>query len=840
MSHLHWPLRPFFISFLITTTAFTSGCPQKKLTAFDEDGILEARVRRTDFGVPHIQAGNLESLGFGVGYAFAQDNACVLADIIMKYNSRRARYLGPDRVPGSGDGLHLINDFGFMALEVRAQAEASIDTISANQHALISGYTKGYNHYLEQTGVDNIDPACAGKPWVHPITEVDMLTSLLATALLPGSNNFLAAIFVAAPPGQSFAPFPASAEVAQTLTKKALSPQLNLALHNIALPKKNPLELGSNAWAIGADKSARGRGLLLANPHFPHTGILRFWQLHTTIPGVLDVMGSALAGTPGIVNIGFNEHLAWTHTFSTAEHVIAYQLELDPADTSGLTYRMDGAGKTIQRKTLTVDVAVTPGVTVPFSKHVYYSEQGPLFVAPGQLPWGTDTQGNFVAFALKDANRSNLDIVDHWLGLNLARNLNEFRATFKQYNGVIFNNTLATDADGNAFYIDDSTVPQLSATAEQALRTNPLLVQLRKLTGFSILPGNSALFDFSGPVPYENAPRLERRDFVQNSNDSYWLTNPAQPISGPSILYGGENKAQTLRSRMGQKMLQDAAGNDGKFSAAEVEAALFSQRSYLAENVLEELLVQCQSQGDVPVLIKNAAGETLSVNIADTCAALTQWDGHFHRDSRGAHAFREFAEQFAKNPQWAVPFDANQPTTTPNTLLANEFTLQQLAAATLNLQAADIAPDAELGDVQFIERANPDGSPGNERLPFAGSNNIEGGFNVFRPVYTLDGSTLPRHLYKSLPGTQLSAEAQGYPLDYGSSWMMVVEFTRKGPKARGLMTYSQSVDTTSPHALDQSRLYSAQPRLQPIPFRERDIAANTQSELRLRLDIRAD
>jgi acyl-homoserine-lactone acylase len=143
MSHLHWPLRPFFISLLITTTAFTSGCPQKKLTAFDEDGILEARVRRTDFGVPHIQAGNLESLGFGVGYAFAQDNACVLADIIMKYNSRRARYLGPDRVPGSGDGLHLINDFGFMALEVRAQAEASIDTISANQHALISGSTKG-------------------------------------------------------------------------------------------------------------------------------------------------------------------------------------------------------------------------------------------------------------------------------------------------------------------------------------------------------------------------------------------------------------------------------------------------------------------------------------------------------------------------------------------------------------------------------------------------------------------------------------------------------------------------------------------------------------------------
>lgn len=839
MSRMHRRLRPLSIAVLIATTAFTSGCPQQKLTAFDPDGILEAQVRRTDFGVPHIQAQNLESLAFGVGYAYAQDNICVLQDLLMKYNSRRSQYLGPDRVPGSGDAQHLINDFGFLALEVRAQAEAGINTISDNQRALLSGYSKGVNHYLEQTGSASIDPACAGQPWVQPITEVDLLTSLLATALLPGSMNFLGPIFLAAPPGENFAPFPATASMVKT---NSHTPAFALAAFDpdrIALPETNPQELGSNGWAIGAEKSVDGRGLLLANPHFPHTGNLRFWQLHTTIPGVLDVMGASIAGTPGIVNIGFNEHLAWTHTFSTAEHVIAYQLALDPVDPTGLSYIVDGVSKAITRKTLSLDVAVAPGVTLPFSKHVYYSEFGPLFVVPNQMPWGTNN-GQFSAFALKDANRANPDIVDHWLGMNLARNLDEFKAAFQQYDGVIFNNTMAADDRGNAFYIDDSTVPQLSDVAEQALRTNPQLQQLRKLTGFSILPGNSAVFDFSSSVPYDKAPQLQRRDFVQNSNDSFWLTNPAQPLTNASILYGKVNNQQTLRSRMGQKLLQDSAGTDGKFTARELETALFSQRGYLVEAVLDDLLIQCQNQGETPVPVMDAAGVVIAeVNVADACAALSQWDRHFHRDSRGALVFREFAMQFGRNPQWTVPFDATQPLDTPHTLQANSTTLQQLAQAVLNLQAANIAPDAELGAGQFVQRTQADGTLG-ERFPWAGTHNIEGGFNVFRPVYGSDGSLLPRRVYTPLPGTELSAEAAGYAIDYGSSWMMIVDFTRHGPRAKGLMTYSQSTDYTAEHALDQTRLYSEQPRLHPLPFREREVAARTQSKVKLRLDTRVE
>ena len=77
---------------------------------------------------------------------------------------------------------------------------------------------------------------------------------------------------------------------------------------------------------------ANGKGGLLANPHFPHEGNLRFWQSHLTIPGAMNVMGGSLQGMPGVINIGFNEHVAWTHTFSTARHFLIYQLALNEND----------------------------------------------------------------------------------------------------------------------------------------------------------------------------------------------------------------------------------------------------------------------------------------------------------------------------------------------------------------------------------------------------------------------------------------------------------------------------------------------------------------------------
>ena len=53
-----------------------------------------AEVRRTSYGIPHIIANDEKGLGYGVGYAYAQDNFCVLADEIVTVNGDRSRYFG--------------------------------------------------------------------------------------------------------------------------------------------------------------------------------------------------------------------------------------------------------------------------------------------------------------------------------------------------------------------------------------------------------------------------------------------------------------------------------------------------------------------------------------------------------------------------------------------------------------------------------------------------------------------------------------------------------------------------------------------------------------------------
>jgi acyl-homoserine-lactone acylase len=795
---------------VLSASLLFTGCYKDPVT-FDEDGLLEVSITRTEYGVPHVEAENLESLGFGVGYAYAEDNLCLLADQIVKYNSQRSRYFGPDQNPEDDDPLNLISDFSFKALDIRAQAEAGFPKMSERVRAMLSGYTKGYNHYLETTPIDQQDPQCAGQPWLQPIEEVDLVTYALGIALLPGAGQFLKPMFIAAPPGESYVP------VLATMSEPGKEHSIALLdLKQVRMPENNPMDLGSNGWALGMDRTENQRGMLLANPHFLHTGNLRFWQFHTTIPGAMDVMGASLSGMPGIVNIGFTREMAWTHTVSSAQHFIVYNLSLDEADPTGMTYVVDGQRKQIERQTLSVDVLVE-GTPLAFHKDVFYSDFGPMIVVPGQLPWGADDSGRFSAYSIKDANRNNLDLFEFWMAVNLARNMDDFKQAFKDYDGVIFNNTMAVDQHGNTFYIDDSTVPYLSDEAEAALTTDSSLMALRQQAGFVILPGHSSVFDFNRAVPYHWAPKLARKDFVQNSNDSYWLTNPAEPMVGYSTLYG-EAGEQSLRSRMGQRLLLEAAGEDRRFSLGELERALLSNRSYLGETVLADLLALCRAQGDTSVVIE---GEEVSLEAG--CQALAQWDGRMNLDSRGAHLFRSFAEAFQRHPQWVNEFDPADPLNTPNTLANDPTVLEHLAWAISNIHAAGLPLDASLGEVQFVERSRLDGMPTGIKLPWAGANDIEGGFNIFASNLGDDGTVLPRHRYTPLPDSQLSAEAAGYHVTFGSSWMFVMEYTDRGPQAKGLMSYSQATNPASPYFLDQTAYYSEQPRLRPIWFDKHDI-----------------
>ncbi|WP_417345119.1 acylase [Ferrimonas sp.] len=851
---------PLWIAVATATGLMLSGCsnddnrdsatlppdPEPQVQVFAEDGLLDVRIRRTTFGVPHIEADSIESLAFGSGYAQAQDHLCLLADGFLKANSERSKYFGPHKsidfatgLPTEEDNQNLVSDFGYKALGVRQSAAELIGTLPERSRAMLSGFAAGYNLYLADLASGSVTTPnlpCAGQPWVKPITDVDMLTYLFSIALLPGAANFMDLIFFANPgDGEEYLPRPAATAYVPKQGQMMLADIRAKAITRssaLATPKVNPSGLGSNGWGLGSEVTENGKGIVLGNPHFPHTGQLRFWQSHLTIPGHLNVMGGSLVGMPGAVNIGFNQNLAWTHTFSTAEHFIMYNLSLKEGDR--LSYLFEGEEMAITPKTLTVEVNMGAGVTIPLEKEVYLTAKGPMVEAPPALapfPWD-DTQ----AFYIQDANMNNVDVLEHWSAMNFASNLAEFQQAFKDYDGVVFNNTMYADDQGNAFYIDDSTVPNISSEAESALRLVPELRAAREQAGFTIMPGNEARFAYDGAVPYERAPKLIRKDFVQNSNNSYWITNPAEPIENVSPLYGKRRVEQSLRTRMALTLMADARGDDGKFNATEVEAALLSNRAYLAELVLPQLLLQCEAQGTTPVVVS----DSLSVDLSAACAALAKWNGAQNQDSIAGALLREFGYRFDSAAHLDVPFVYTDPINTPNTLAADGSALVALAAASATLSQNGFDLEAPLGQMQFVEKSLPNGQPSGVRFPWSGPNSREGGFNVFAYANKQrDETLLPQHAYEPaidpVTGEPTSSHLskEGYHIRYGSSWMMVVGFGDQGPEARGLLTYSESNNVQSPHWNDQTKYYSDNTALRPLLFTEETIAAETLSDVRL-------
>ncbi|PKG78602.1 acylase [Shewanella sp. Actino-trap-3] len=815
------------------------------LQAFAPNGTLKANIRRTQYGVPHISADNLESLGFGSGYAQAQDNLCVMADGFIKANSERSMYFGPHAsidfatgLPTSEDNGNLISDFAYKALKIRQLAENQYSQFSYNSRALMEGFSAGYNQYLADidAGTQTGEPFCAGQPWVKPISGIDVANYIFSIALLPGAANFLDLIFYANPgDGEEYLPriVGPAPSTTQTAFVQDMNNKLIARAANITTPETNPRNLGSNGWGLGKDKTENGKGMVLGNPHFPHTGNLRFWQSHMTIPGQIDVMGGSLVGMPGLVNIGFNNDVAWTHTFSTAEHFVMYNLELVSGDR--LQYLFDGSKMPITKETVSVLVNAGAAGMLVAEKDIYTTAKGPMVEAPPSLaPFGWD---DGQAFFIQDANMANKDPLDHWLAMNRATNKDEFQQAFKNYDGVIFNNTMYADKEGNAFYIDDSTVPGFSDLVVDIIRTTPAIVAAKAQAGFTILPGNTSVFSYDSPMPYERAPKLERSDFVQNSNNSFWSTNLAAPLENFSPLYGPERGQLSLRTRMGLTLMDDAAGDDGKFSIEELETALLSNRAYLAELVLADLISQCELQGDTPVVVS----ATLSKDVSASCSALKAWNGKQDNDSKGGALIREFAHQFDQNTMLTEAFDYMSAATTPNKLNTDGSALIALAHGALNLEAAGFAVDASLGEVQFVEKSLPDGSASGVKLPWPGSHNAEGGFNVFSTTLSGDDTLIPQHKYPPVldvvsgKATASGLTSEGYQIRSGSSWMMTVSFTDDGPKAKGLLTYSESSNVLSPSFSDQSELYSTAKQLRPLLFTEAEIQASVQSSIELTL-----
>ncbi|MEO8452128.1 MAG: penicillin acylase family protein [Gemmatimonadota bacterium] len=773
-----WPLHSARLALLVCGLASPSLAQQKP---------FRARISTTSYGVVHVRADDLAGAGFGHAYALAASDICTVADRWVTVRAARSKYFG---IEGARDGqqsvTNLQSDFYWQWLIDRDIVGKELSQSPPvgpipEVRELVRGYVAGYNYYLAKTGVANIpDPRCRGKPWMTPITERDVYLRAFHTVGI-GTSNWIGPMVDAVRPGEGPAPTP-SGDV------DAPAPRLTM----------------SNVIALGRDATDNGKGMVFINPHWRWHEPERFFEVHLTVPGKLDVYGGTFPGIP-LVLLGFNRHVGWSHTASVPKRATIYQLHITPGNPT--SYEYEAQSRPITPTTVTVTAKEDDG-RLSKRQHTFWETHFGPVIATSAFAWTPAA-----AYAVRTS------IVDfRWLNqqyeMNAASSAQELDEAGKRYLAEGWLNTVAADDQGRVIYGDRSSVPNVTVALRDACITSNLGKQLWAQQQMILLDGWRKDCEWGSdpdaPVPGifgpKRLPMLDRWDYATNSNDSHWTNNPRQLLEGYDAIIGDEKTQRSLRTRNGLSKIEGRlAGTDGlpgnRFTLAQLEAITMNDRVVSGELWRDELVTFCR---------------TLSVRkgIPEACDVLAKWDLTDNLDSQGAVLWRRFMERLSPGSEpdeklFTVPLDPKDVLHTPRGLnVADPRVLQSLAGAISDLRDNGMALGAKLRDTQIEERSGL-------KIAIHGGAISTGQYNLI-----LNGSGW-------IPG-------KGWrQVMHASSYVAWVQFTDKGPVGRSVLASSQSDNPDSPHHADQTVLFSKK-QSKAILFEERDIKADPKLQV---LDI---
>ena len=744
-------------------------------------------IRRTTDGIPHIRADSWHGLGAGYGYAQAEDALCTLAEGFVTYAGRRAWEFGADGRPEMpstfGRATNLELDLFFRTFADDAAVRAYRQAQPSELAELVTGYADGYNRYLRSLAGRARAPACAGEPWVRPISADDLYRRMIAAGLAAGYARFIPEIVNARPPG---APVQAASPQPAAITGQAAKP---LAAR-LAAAVGEVRGLGSNMLALGAQATGGRGAVLFGNPHWYWGGPDRFYQAQLTLPGKLDVAGAAFLGVP-VVMIGFNEHVAWTHTVSAARRFGLFELALDPADPT--RYQVDGVSEPMERVDIAVPVRGAGHSHEIVHRTLYRTRYGPVADFGAQDAAFGWNRGR--ALAMRDINAGNLRVFRNFLRWNRAGSLDEFIAIQREEAAMPWTNTAAIGrGDARVWYADIGAVPDVPDALRRACATPlsaafatldphvPLLDGSRSACAWRVDPSAAQ----PGAMPAASLPGLLRDDYVANMNDSYWLANPAQPLLGYPAILGGEREPVTMRTRAGHALARALLDGPQADVIGRLRRAVLDAGNYPAAQFRKALLARACHAGD----------------LADACRVLADWSGHADADDRGAVLWDAFWTRLEGIPEaelYAVPFSPDQPLATPAGIaLPADRAARALREAVAEVAAQGRSIHAPLGRYRYVDSDRG-------RVPLYGGCGELGYFTV---------ACGPEGRYAMGPGA------------HANSYLQVVRFGPDGVEADTLLAHGERETALRGGAgAGPVRRYAGREWLR-FPFREQEIAGD--------------
>ncbi|GAA4372114.1 penicillin acylase family protein [Nocardioides caricicola] len=246
-----------------------------------------ARVYRDAYGVPHVRASTVADLAEGQGRVTAHDRAWQLEHLRRRATGTTAEVLGPAGLPWD----RLARRTGIAATARRAHAR-----LRPESAAFVAAYVDGVNDGLHDDAPElrelGLSPA-AWEPWT-PLAV--FLAQHLLFASLPG-------------------------KLWEARAREVLGDDARLLSH------EGPLASGSNAWAVGGDRTATGFPLIGGDPHrgLEHPNVYQQVRLSCD---EFDVLGFAFPGVPGIQHFAHAGEVAWAITNAMADYQDVYDERL--------------------------------------------------------------------------------------------------------------------------------------------------------------------------------------------------------------------------------------------------------------------------------------------------------------------------------------------------------------------------------------------------------------------------------------------------------------------------------------------------------------------------------
>ena len=705
-------------------------------------------IHRDKFGVPHVYGPTDTACVFGFIYAQAEDYFWQIEDNYLRALGRAAE------VHGEGG---VVDDLLNRALEIPRLSQEEYQRADPRVKAFCQAVADGLNFYLAKHPEVKPRLITHFEPW-HPLAfgryALFQLFIYRKSGLRP--QQILTAV----------RPLPASQEQQAFFAPDLLTPSSQGDQEDL-----HSQHVGSNMWAISGKKTTSGHAMLFINPHQPYFGPGQWYEGHLISGEGWNLSGGCFFGSP-FPTIGYNGHLAWSHTVNDPDIADVYAEKFDdPRDP--LLYRYGNEYR--QATSWTDSISVKVGDKLESRQYSFRkTHHGPVVAVDKGTP-----------LTVRLARFQEGGMLEEWYAMGKAKSVAEFKSAMEPCSIPMFN-AMTADREGNIFYVYNGAVPK-RATRFDWLRP---------------VDGSNPETEWQGYHTFAELPQMENPStgLMQNCNQTPFTTTTTKredpkvedlnpnPDKFPNYMVREQDNS---RARISRRILNRTE----KFTFETWAKAGFDTTVIEAETHIPPTIAEWER-------IK-LTDPVRHAKLREAVQMLKEWNGIATVDSV---AMTIFAGSLERGQQLLQRRD-----------ILNYPRLRALEAAMGDLDKQFGTWKVSWGEVNRLQRVH------GSLIDMQGA----GKFRDDHPSLPIAGAPGTVGIVFNFYSRPQVGQKRRYGVA-GHSLVGVVELAPKS-KACTVLVFGQSGNPDSPHWFDQAPLFARQ-EFKPCCFHEEEVKAASQKQ----------